>query len=215
MVTRRAVLFGGLGLPLLASATGMLAPASAAKRSTRRTGRPFVSHALYESQVMEARRFVQGFNGTDAGVYGLQGDMADFWYVQTRYGAERKRPESLKSIAGMTLPGTAFCLDIAGRDLRMTMALQIDHRRAGNGYIHHSLAGPATVIGSIVSGLTDPSHDWPAAIGTVIRALSARDLAGSSISHELVTRAALSGSIEHLTTWVLAPVRSDLRAVAS
>lgn len=214
MVTRRAILLGGLSIPILATAGGTIAPTFATKRFNPCSARPFVSHALFEAQATEAQQFGRVFDGVDSGVHGVQGDIADFWYVKTHYGAEKRRPQNLRSIAGMTLPGAAFCLEVLGRDLRMAMVLRIDHRWARDGSMHHTLFGPDAVVESIATHLRHPSPDWPEAIGTTIRGLTALDLAGDSIVRELTAGASLRDSASHLTTWVLAPVRSELLAAA-
>lgn len=218
MVTRRTVLLGGLSFPVLVHAgigeRGVLGLMSEDMFPPASASRPFVSHTLFEAQVPETRMFAEVFAGTDAtSVHALQGDIADFWYVTTRYGAERKRPRNLQSIAGMTLPTAAFCCEIVGRDLRMTMALRVDHRQEREGCIHHTICGPQTQVEVIAAALQDESHYWPQTMGAVIRGLGARDLMSDSVTRELVTAAPIGGPIGHLTTWVLAPVRRELPTV--
>lgn len=214
MATRRAFLHSGLVIPMLAAA-GTVESESRNTASLRefsmprRMSRAFLQHVLFEMNSPESVRFADAFRETNLDVYGLQDDVASFWYAENPYGSLKQRPETLYAIAGMTHPASAFCLEVAARDLRMRIALRIDHCNRALGSTSHVVSGPEKVVARVAGELPETASDWPRALAEIIQQLDTQDFAGVSVDCESITAGALEGSRGQLTTWVLAPVRSE------
>jgi len=124
MATRRDFLRAGVAVSAFPALASMKQPEAPSGRAPI----PF-SLTIFDKRFSAGRAFASYVEQFQAPVYGIEGDVTALWYseLSSRWKA------GPVAMAGLTLNGALFCLDVLARDHGMRVVFRSEHKQVSDG----------------------------------------------------------------------------------
>jgi len=156
---------------------------------------------VFDARFSACRDFAAAAQRLGLPVQAIRGDVTDLWFDDL-HACWKKEPAA---IAGMTLQGALFCLNLLAADRRMRLMYLGEHARQADGHVNHGFAGPPEVLRQ-AAALGKGRAAWSDRVAN----LMSRFPANAAKITPLIA-APLAGHVddpEHLVSWVIAPRRT-------
>lgn len=152
---------------------------------------------IFDNRFVEARTFAVAMQARGALAQGFRGDVTRFWQEVLR--AEWARGSV--PLAGMTSPGTLFCLERWAWDAGMRVVFRVDHQRMRDGSVNHHAAS-AVDLPAVQSVIREMGDDYPRYMANLLIADKYPQACCASASGV----GAPPHRLDPLVTWVIAPL---------
>ena len=128
--------------------------------------------------------------------YSIHDDITDLWY----HYLDLKWKQAPRTVVGLTLSTSLFCLETLARDYGMRVWFRAIHTGLGNGRVEHAVSGPDRMVEQAAAF----DEDWPTAFARFAAALPPID---SSKSQKRIVGSAKTRSEEPgpMVSWIIAP----------